>query len=429
MKRFVIFVALICSVLFSSSVFAVSVQMNGENINFTDEKGNKVEAQIINGRTMVPLRKIFESLGCNVAWDGVNKKITATKNDITIVLQIDNTIAQKTKSGASESIKLDSAPIIKNDRTLVPLRFIAESLDKQVGWDAENQTAIIIDYSYFENRLKAEAPALYYFLKNDYDINKVTSGTIVRKYFDNDDSSQNNSANIYFEISETKKDLIEQNVKLNFAGNNSLMQDIIKEKWNNSNANIIFKEDEILYGSSGIFAQILGKGTSKYEELELTGSGILGLEQFFRCWINITEKEMNVQTFKNVKDEFDRFCQLFNGTSSYEDIENGKKYVWTFNTKNLKFDNAKMKYFDLTKLDNIVFDNMYSRTYSLINKKIFNYDLNQDNIFYDTNGILINGKIVANVVNEKLLSNEADIIYKATNDYNETWEYDIQINN
>ena len=59
MKRFVVFLALVCSLLFSSSALAVSVQMNGENINFTDEKGNKVEAQIINSRTMVPLRKIF----------------------------------------------------------------------------------------------------------------------------------------------------------------------------------------------------------------------------------------------------------------------------------------------------------------------------------------------------------------------------------
>lgn len=429
MKRFVVFLALVCSLLFSSSALAVSVQMNGENINFTDEKGNKVEAQIINSRTMVPLRKIFESLGCKVEWDGASKKITATKDDVTIILQIDNTIAQKISNGISQNIKLDSAPIIKNDRTLVPLRFIAESLDKQVGWDAENQTAIIIDYSYFENQLKNKVPALYYFLKNDYDNNKVTSGTIIRKYFDNDDNAKNNSANIYFEISETKKNNIEQNVKLSFAGNNSLMQDIINEKWNNCNANAIFNENEISYSSSGIFAKILDNGVVEYEKLGLDGNGTLSFEQFFRHWISVSEKEINVQTFKGIKNEFDALCQLFNGSSSYENLESGKKYIWNFNTKVLKFDNAKMKYFDLTKLDNIVFDNMYSRTYGLINKKVFNYDLNQDDIFYDTNGITINGKIIVNVVNEKLLNNEVDITYKATNDYNEMWEYDVKINN
>ena len=50
----------------------------------------------------------------------------------------------KNESGEETEIKLDSAPTIVNGRTLVPVRFIAESLEKKVGWDAENKTVIII---------------------------------------------------------------------------------------------------------------------------------------------------------------------------------------------------------------------------------------------------------------------------------------------
>ncbi len=429
MKKVVVFFILIVSLLCVSSVFAVSVQLNGEIINFTDEKGNIVEAQIINDRTMVPLRKIFESLNCNVEWEGSTQTITATKDNTKIVLQINNIMATKTENGVTEKIKLDSVPIIKNERTLVPLRFIAESLGKQVAWDANNQMAIIIDYTYFENKLKSEVPALYYFLLNNYDDNKVTNGTIERKYTDNDNATKNNTASIYFEISEAKKQNIEQSIKLNFSGSNSLMQDIIQEKWNNSVANIIYKNDEISYTSTGVFANILGNEKTKCKDLNLLGNSELNLEEAFKIWIDVSEEEVDSKTFGKIKEEFNKFCELFNYSSFAEDAEGCKKYTLNFNCKSLNYANAKMKYFDLAKLDNMIFDNMYSRAYSLINKKVFNYDLNQDDIFYDTNNISLSGNIFVKVANGKLINNEVNVIYKATNTYNEVWEYNVKINN
>ena len=58
-----------------------SVQLNGEVIDFKDENGNIVNPQIINDRTMVPLRKIFELLGCNIEWNGSTKTVIATKGE------------------------------------------------------------------------------------------------------------------------------------------------------------------------------------------------------------------------------------------------------------------------------------------------------------------------------------------------------------
>ena len=155
LKKFLM--ALCFMVSFSSVVMAgVSVELNGEKINFTDENGFTVNPQIINNRTMVPLRKIFETLGAKIEWYGDTETVIAQKGDTTVKLQINNPIAEVTKDGVSSKITLDSKPVIVENRTLVPLRFISESLEKQVAWDQETQTAIIIDYEYFINEIKGK---------------------------------------------------------------------------------------------------------------------------------------------------------------------------------------------------------------------------------------------------------------------------------
>ena len=63
MKKLVLITTIFCILITSVSLAAdVKVQINGQIIDFTDSNGNKVEAQTINSRTMVPLRKIFEIL-------------------------------------------------------------------------------------------------------------------------------------------------------------------------------------------------------------------------------------------------------------------------------------------------------------------------------------------------------------------------------
>ncbi len=150
------------------------MQFNGQNLDFTDEQGNVVNPKIINNRTMVPMRKIFETFGAKVEWDGTTKTITATKEDTIITLQINNTLAKVTQNGVEREILLDSEPTIVDNRTLVPVRFIAESLDKTVGWDQWDKTVIIIDTSFVEEEIKEKAPNFYAYLNRDFEtITKV----------------------------------------------------------------------------------------------------------------------------------------------------------------------------------------------------------------------------------------------------------------
>lgn len=114
----------------------LSVVLNGEVLEFD------VQPQIINGRTMVPMRKIFESLGATVEWDGSIKKITARRQDKTVIMHIDNNIL----SVNGNAITLDVPPQLVEGRTLVPVRAVAESFDIHVIWDEIYNNVVLSTY-------------------------------------------------------------------------------------------------------------------------------------------------------------------------------------------------------------------------------------------------------------------------------------------
>ena len=111
----------------------ISVTLNGKKIEF-DQK-----PLIKNDRTLVPLRKIFEALGASVEWDQQNKTVTATKDGTLIMLTVGKNILFK--NGKTSNI--DIAPEVINDRTMVPVRVISESFGCNVEWDQENLTVKI----------------------------------------------------------------------------------------------------------------------------------------------------------------------------------------------------------------------------------------------------------------------------------------------
>lgn len=97
------------------------------------------EPTIVNGRTMVPMRKIFETLGAEISWDGKERKVTAVRGDVTVAISIGK--GEALING--EAVTLDAPAMIQNDRTLVPLRFVAEALDCDVDWDHAKRRVII----------------------------------------------------------------------------------------------------------------------------------------------------------------------------------------------------------------------------------------------------------------------------------------------
>jgi len=111
----------------------ITVYLDGLDLLFD------TEPTIMNGRTMVPMRKIFETLGADVSWDGEARKVTAVRDGVTVELAI----GKDTALINGEAMKLDAPAMIRDGRSFVPLRFVAEALNCDVSWDAGNRRAMI----------------------------------------------------------------------------------------------------------------------------------------------------------------------------------------------------------------------------------------------------------------------------------------------
>lgn len=139
MKKRVLLLVSVLLLLFATVVHAddnIKVYINDKETTFD------VAPQITNDRTMVPLRKIFESLGCTVKWVQDEQLIVAHNDSTLISMMIgsDVLLVYDMTTNTSDQYTLDSVPVIIDGRTLVPLRAISESLGADVSWDGESKT-------------------------------------------------------------------------------------------------------------------------------------------------------------------------------------------------------------------------------------------------------------------------------------------------
>lgn len=111
----------------------VVMQINNRNILLNNRTiTNDVAPVIVDNRTMVPIRVITETLGGTAHWNANTRTVTLNMDGKTLTMTIGQTI-----SG------FDAAPIILNDRTYVPVRYVAERLGASVEWVGESQQIII----------------------------------------------------------------------------------------------------------------------------------------------------------------------------------------------------------------------------------------------------------------------------------------------
>lgn len=125
----------------------VGVMVNGVYVKFPD-----AAPEVTDGRTMTPVRALVEALGGEVDYEFADQKdsVRLFIDEYTINFTIGGTTAVRHTRGtdtgeADKTIEMDCAPYIKGGRTYVPVRFIAEALGYDVGWDSAYQTAILLD--------------------------------------------------------------------------------------------------------------------------------------------------------------------------------------------------------------------------------------------------------------------------------------------
>ena len=137
----------------------INVIVDGNYINFD------TKPQFVNGRTMVPMRRIFEELGASVQWDNATWTAIAKKDGVEIRFTIDDYTMYKNGSPNT----LDVPAQLINGRTLVPLRAVSEAFGCDVGWDGgDNIVSIISDRKNF-TMLYAQDGRSRCFAKTDAD--------------------------------------------------------------------------------------------------------------------------------------------------------------------------------------------------------------------------------------------------------------------
>jgi hypothetical protein len=86
--------------------------------------------KVINGRLLLPMRSICESIGCDVAWDATSRKAIITRDSRTVTLTIGSAAAD-----VNGKVIMQEVPAqIIDDRTYIPIRFISEAFDQAVTW-------------------------------------------------------------------------------------------------------------------------------------------------------------------------------------------------------------------------------------------------------------------------------------------------------
>lgn len=132
----------------------IHVTVDGENVEFDLQK-----PVIKNGRTLVPLRNVLEKMGAHVKWNEDTQSIYVYREGEYAALEI----GSSTMYAGGYEKTLDAAPEIMNGRTVLPIRAVAETLGAAVDWDDAGKTVVITDtfgdyrigYNYAEDTVKS----------------------------------------------------------------------------------------------------------------------------------------------------------------------------------------------------------------------------------------------------------------------------------
>jgi uncharacterized Zn-binding protein involved in type VI secretion len=112
-----------------------NVTINGIPVNFPGGQGPAIEG----GRTLVPVRGVFEMLGFNVDWEAATSTAILSNDTITMRITIGNDVF--TVNGTPHTLDVPAQNI--GGRTMVPIRLPLESVGYNIGWDAATSTVLI----------------------------------------------------------------------------------------------------------------------------------------------------------------------------------------------------------------------------------------------------------------------------------------------
>ena len=140
-KSILMLILVLTFILPPTAVFAsqpVNVTIDGERVNFTGQ-----QPALVDGRTLVPVRGVFEQLGFDVEWNGALQRVTLTRPGQTVILTIGQASFTAVTNFTTDH-QLDVPAQIINGSTMLPIRAVIEAVGYNLAWDSATQTVQII---------------------------------------------------------------------------------------------------------------------------------------------------------------------------------------------------------------------------------------------------------------------------------------------
>ncbi|MBR4945021.1 MAG: copper amine oxidase N-terminal domain-containing protein [Peptococcaceae bacterium] len=137
----------------------IGVQLNGDALTFTDAVPVNE-----NGRVYVPFRAVLEGLGAEVDYRAEDGLIMAEKGGTKVMFQVNQPYVT-VDNGTENTITIDAPPFIRNGRTYVPIRFAAQTLGLEVGWDSTLQTVVMLDKAELKEQAKGQYTLMDKYMK------------------------------------------------------------------------------------------------------------------------------------------------------------------------------------------------------------------------------------------------------------------------
>ncbi|TFE19896.1 stalk domain-containing protein [Cohnella luojiensis] len=155
MKRRTSFLASAASTLLTMTLLQaapVYAEVNPSQSVFLDGKPLSFQTQpvIENGYSLVPMRTIFEAEGAKVSWNNKTHTVTAVKEGVVLTYRIGETTAYKNQ----ERLTLPAPGKIIDETTMVPLRFISETLGNLVKWHKYSGSITISSANEYETAIE-----------------------------------------------------------------------------------------------------------------------------------------------------------------------------------------------------------------------------------------------------------------------------------
>ena len=112
----------------AAALDAPEIRVNGSLVTFTDVQ----PYTDLRGRVMVPVRFVAESLWAEVTWNGESRTVRISKDGAVMEIPIGSRTVSVSWLGKTATLEMDAEAVLKNDRTMIPIRYVAEALGTYV---------------------------------------------------------------------------------------------------------------------------------------------------------------------------------------------------------------------------------------------------------------------------------------------------------